>query len=133
MSVEIVRHRKFGTIVMTPSISVVCRTNMDLHSEEWPKALPAIPAVGTEIESKTIHTTARGQFQLKLQVIRVTYRVKRANAIYSAGLSEWYPEIELGLTSFQQMLPASKGAAGSLLAFYEWYAPLVGSSVSAFI
>lgn len=50
-------------------MKVVCRTNLDLFNESWPKELPAIPSVGHTIESKTKH----GNFRLELQVVAVTW------------------------------------------------------------
>lgn len=112
-------------------MKVVCHTSLDLRNEQWPDDLPAIPAVGTTIESKTLH---QGKFRLELEVCSITY--KHHN--YDDGVnvrSYWLPHIELHMTSWQKMLYSKKPEAcqGSITAFYEWYAPLVGTSVSAFI
>jgi hypothetical protein len=113
---------------MYTPIRVFCRTNLDLFHEEWPKYLPAVPNVGDHIESKTM----RGQFQLQLAVQRVIYKYDVVD--YGAVPKDyWYPEIELGLTSFHRELRDDKGNKGSLAAFYMWYAPLVGKTVSFFI
>jgi hypothetical protein len=113
---------------MYTPIRVVCRTNLDLFHEEWPRHLPAVPNVGDHIESKT----RRGQFQLRLAVVRITY--KHDIVDYGSGPKDyWYPEIELGMTNFHRELRDDKGSQGSLVAFYTWYAPLVGKTVSYFI
>lgn len=103
---------------------VNCHTNLDLHNEQWPTELPAIPRVGDLIESATKH----GNFRLRLQVVSVTWEFQDMTGV-------WIPHIELHMTDFHKLLPSRKeGAAnGSIYAFYEWYAPLVGSSVSAFV
>jgi hypothetical protein len=105
---------------------VTCRTNLDLSNEEWPDELPAVPRVGDYIQSATKHATKHGHFQLELQVCRVTWQSTRIG---------WVPEIELHMTQFQRGLPAKspEAADGSITAFYEWYAPLVGREASAFI
>lgn len=95
---------------MPELIHVVCRTNLDIR-ESWPDQLPAVPRVGDNIESKTKH----GVFQLRLKVIEVTWR-------YSSLTDTWYAEVEL-----------HDGQKRSIKEFYEWYAPLVGRNVSAFI
>lgn len=102
---------------------VHCRTNLDLANEKWPTDMPVVPNVGDHIQSKT----KWGVFQLTLKVVRVTWK-------YS-DYYDWYPEIELHMTDFQCGLPCSKGkdCTGSIRAFYEWYAPLIGRSVSSFI
>lgn len=108
---------------------VYCRTNLDLANEEWPTNMPAVPNVGDHIQSAVKH----GVFQLTLEVVRVTW--KQTNSGYSNSGNYWYPEIELHMTDFQRGLPCSKGndCKGSILAFYEWYAPLVGRNVRDFI
>jgi hypothetical protein len=48
---------------------------------------------------------------------------------------DYIPHIELHMTEYQKRLPGKTpgAAAGSITAFYEWYAPLVGRSVGSFI
>lgn len=110
-------------------IEVYCRTNLDLW-EEWPTKLPAVPNVGDLIQSSLIHS---GGFQLALQVVRVTW--KCSNTRNDRGEYTWKPEIELHMSDFHKGLPclSGNGETGSIVAFYEWYAPLVGKSVSSFI
>lgn len=105
-------------------IRVYCHTNLDLRGERWPDFLSAVPRVGDCLQSKTKH----GVFQLKLQVHAVTWE-------YSDTVDSWIPRVELHMTEMQKRLPATKRGAepGSIVAFYEWYAPLVGSSVGSFI
>ena len=106
-------------------IRVCCHTNLDLANEVWPSALPAVPRIGEEIQSKTKH----GDFQLSLQVVKVRYQC-------NPRTEEWYPHIELHMTELQKMIPAplhTNASAGSIVAFYHWYAPLVGRSAHAFI
>lgn len=111
-------------------IRVYCRTNLDLSHEEWPDYLPVVPSVGDHIRSKVKH----GTFQLELEVHSVTW-VFMKNALTPQERDCWVPEIELHMTSFHRGLPAKHphAATGSITAFYEWYAPLVGRSVGAFI
>ena len=112
-------------------IKVVCKTNLDLQGEKWPDRLPAIPAVGDRITSATKWD---GGFQLSLEVVAINW-IPRPQPIFL----EWVPVIEMHLNSFQRSLPVSQKAKdrgacdGSITAFYEWYAPLVGKTVSAFI
>jgi hypothetical protein len=105
-------------------MQVHCHTNLDLFNEEWPSELPAVPNVGDHIQSRTKH----GHFQLELKVCRVTWE-------YNENASAYVPKIELHMSDWMKGLPSKrKGAAnGSITAFYEWYAPLVGRSVGAFI
>lgn len=105
-------------------IPVHCHTNLDLAFEDWPTELPAVPRVGDLIRSRTKH----GAFRLSLQVVRVSWEC-------SSFDDDYVPNIELHMTETQKSLPASReGAAqGSIVAFYEWYAPRVGRSVSSFI
>lgn len=105
-------------------IKVYCHTNLDLANERWPSELPALPRVGDIIESATKH----GEFVLRLKVCQVTFQ-------YNNMSKEWYPSIELHMCDWMKSLPGKRpGAAdGSIIAFYEWYAPLVGKSVGAFI
>lgn len=112
-------------------IPVWCRTNLDLHMEEWPNKMVAVPNVGDEIESRTVH---RGGFRLKLQVVSVTWKY-RSN-LFNGHADGYYPEIELHMTKHQQgLMPVKSTTAvqGSVTAFYEWYARHVGSSVGSFI
>lgn len=99
-------------------IQVECRTNLDLVGEQWPRRLPAVPRVGDRIVS----ATKWGHFQLELEVVGVTWEHDRA------------PRIELHMTRWQREILSTSGARqGSIRAFYEWYAPLVGKRVSDFI
>lgn len=106
---------------------MICSTNLDLRGESWPNILPALPRVGDRIQSATKHRS----FQLELEVHRVTFK---QITMYNQS-KEWIPEIELHMTSFHKMLISKdpNAATGSITAFYEWYAPLVGSYVGAFI
>jgi hypothetical protein len=79
--------------------------------------LPALPAVGHWIESGVTH---RSGFCLSLEVVSVTWR---KNSVNSRG-QEWSAEIELHIPRVRNW---------SIGDFYEWYAPKVGRSVSAFI
>lgn len=90
-----------------------CITNLDLFNERWPTELPGVPNMGDEIESAT---TWGGGFKLRLEVVGVRWRHSKGN--------EWYLEIELHDRNIYRR---------SIQAFYEWYAPLVGCSVSSFI
>lgn len=103
---------------------VSCRCNLDLLNEQWPSKLPAVPCVGDHIASRT----KRGAFRLDLEVVRVTWE-------YSELFKEYIPHIELYMNSFQRQLTSQNPEAGkgSVTAFYEWYAPIVGKSVSFFI
>lgn len=105
-------------------IRVRCHTNLDLAGERWPVELPAVPRVGDLIQSAAKH----GVFRLSLQVVRVSWECAQWD-------DDYVPHIELHMTETQKRLPASReGAAqGSIVAFYEWYAPRVGRSVSSFI
>ena len=95
-------------------IPIHCRTNLDLAGEKWPRSLPIVPRVGDNIESLTKH----GNFRLSLRVAAVNFRAKS-----EFRLEETHTvEIELH-DKFQR----------SIRDFYEWYAPLVGKSVSSFI
>lgn len=118
-------------------IRIFCRTNLDLHNETWPFMLPAVPNVGDLIESRTLHI-GRKEFRLRLQVARIIWKYKQAGTYVYGPVAEdgYYPEIELGLAEFHKLLPAPAGSdaeTGSLVAFYHWYAPLVGKTVSSFI
>lgn len=106
-------------------MTIFCTTNLDLRNERWPNDMPSVPNVGDEIVSRTRHNG--GLFQLRLQVCRVTWNY------YDMG--GWMPTIELHMTEFQKGLTTSddSGTKGSIRAFYEWYAPLVGCNVSNFI
>jgi hypothetical protein len=39
-------------------IPISCKCNLDLANESWPTALPTVPRVGDQIESKTKHGRA---------------------------------------------------------------------------
>jgi len=113
-------------------IEVLCRTNLDLSWEKWPDELPAVPRVGDRIVSATEHPrNGGGKFQLELEVVSVTWKPRTR----PGRPLEWIPHVELHMTSWQRMLPSKRedAATGSIYAFYEWYAPLVGRSVGAFI
>ena len=112
-------------------IEVLCRTNLDLSWEKWPDELPAVPRVGDRIVSATEHSRGSGRFQLELEVVSVTWRPRTR----PGRPLEWIPHVELHMTSWHRQLPSKHGAdaTGSIAAFYEWYAPLVGRSVGAFI
>jgi hypothetical protein len=109
-------------------IAVYCFTNLDLHHEEWPTFMAAVPNVGDCIQSKTKH----GVFQLQLQVVSITWKwfVR-----HSEQISGFYPEIELHMTEGQKRYRSKdpEAADGSITAFYEWYAPKVGRTVGSFI
>jgi hypothetical protein len=110
-------------------IEVYCHTNLELRGEKWPARLPAVPRVGDEIESQTLWP---GNFVLSLQVVAVRWR-------YSDVNDSWSPQIELHMTEWQKRIQPTeqyhgeKVAAGSIVAFYQWYAPKVGSRVSSFV
>jgi hypothetical protein len=107
-------------------IKVNCFTNLDLSlREDWPKEMVAIPSVGHEIVSRCVHV---GGFSLVLQVVAIRWKYNEFHHTY-------VPEIELGMTEWQKRIqPVSKDAAvGSMIAFYEWYAPKVGRTVGSFI
>ena len=104
----------------SPMIPVRCRTNLDLFNEKWPTHLPAIPAVGNYIQSKKewkYGDILPCTFQLTLEVYSVTW-------VYSEFSGEWVAEIELHIRKVSGM---------SLVDFYNYYAPKVGLSPSAFI
>lgn len=109
-------------------MKVICRTNLDLRNEEWPDELPEVPRVGDYITS----ATKRGTFQLELKVVRVTW--KKVDS-WSKPNGEWLPIVELHMTDWQRHLTSSTEGVGqgSITAFYEWYAPAVGTTVGAFI
>jgi len=111
-------------------IPVICKTNLDLAREIWPVQMPAVPNVGDHLRSAQVWP---GGFQLELAVCRVTWVRNADNAFNHPG--EWIPHIEMHMTKTQHMLPPKEGdaAVGSITAFYQWYAPLVGKSVGAFI
>ncbi len=95
---------------------VYCRTNLALSSEQWPTSLPERPMVGDLIES----ATCWGQFRLRLKVVRVTWAY---GSVACAGCApRWHCRVEL-----------HDWLDRSIQEFYEWYAPLVGRSVSNFI
>lgn len=94
-------------------IKVHCRTNLDVPMERWPTELPELPSVGHLIESQTKHGA---HFRLALRVVQVKWT-------YAESTRTWSPEVELHV-------PRENW---SIKDFFEWYAPLVGKSVSAFI
>lgn len=109
-------------------MKVHCFTNLDLQNERWPDKLPALPTIGHEIQSATIWND---RFQLSLQVESITWKRNIRG--------DWEPHIELHMTDFQKQLSCRRRntgcncCTGSITAFYEWYAPLVGKTVAAFI
>ena len=98
-------------------ISVSCRTNLDLEREEWPTKMVALPSIGHRIKSKKVHKRPSGNFQLELEVYAITWE-------YDSFSDCWKPEIELHVPKIRNW---------DLVQFYQWYAPLVGKSVEAFI
>lgn len=110
-------------------MKVRCHTNLDLSHEKWPTHLEALPRVGDTIESGTKH---KNGFQLELEVVAVTWTFNEGS-----DYDYWLPTIELHMTSWQKRLVSkrkSEGVSdGSITAFYEWYAPLVGKTVGNFI
>ncbi len=115
---------------------VICRTNLDLDREEWPREMSAVPSVGDEIVSSVEH---RGGFHLTLQVVRIQWK----HVELGLGDHQWVPHVELHMTKFQCGLspiygphvpPEERTAAiGSIKAFYDWYAPKVGRTTGSFI
>jgi hypothetical protein len=97
-------------------ITVRVRTNLDLHGEEWPRYLPAVPSIGHLIESSTHHEIGSGSLRLQLEVASVIWTVSKGEP--------YIPQIELHLP---------RGRFRSLREFYEWYAPRVGKTVSSFL
>ena len=97
-------------------IEILCFTNLALFNEKWPKELPAIPRVGEEIESMTLHASPENyQFRLSLEVCKVRWVFHHHHGV---------PEVELHICSRQRV---------SLNEWYDWYAPLVGKTRSYFI
>lgn len=119
-------------------IEIVCHTNLDLCNEEWPDKLPALPRVGDRIQSATKH---KDKFRLELEVCSVTWEcvTHKEASFYDDDLrtvKNWIPRIELHLTSYHKGLyppQGIKGEKGSIVAFYHWYAPLVGKIAGNFI
>lgn len=106
-------------------ILIRCHTCLDLvRGESWPSQMPAVPRIGDKIQSTLEH---RNGFHLELEVVDVTWKYN--------GTLGWVPEIELHQTNFHKRLNCKNGEprTGSLRAFYEWYAPLVGGHVADFI
>ena len=87
-------------------MKAICRTNLDVYNEEWPIFVNFIPRIGDYVVSQTKH----GVFQLKLKVVSVTWTSSEI--------------VDIELHDYRGY---------SLRKFYEWYAPLVGKSVSYFI
>lgn len=127
-------------------MKIVCRTNLDLRGEQWPSHLPAVPRVGDLIESLTEHPQYRDRaeggkpthyIRLELEVCRVTWRAEKKAEGTGFQETVYYPEIELHMSPFHRGLTPrgglSIGAPGSIIAFYDWYAPIVGTTPSAFI
>lgn len=106
-------------------ITVYCKTHLDLNCESWPHELPAVPHVGDLIQSKTQH---KNDFRLELEVYSVTWK-------WDKHQDNWYVVLELHLSKFHKLLPSMSNPAahGSILAFFEWYAPKVGRTVGSFI
>jgi len=93
-------------------IEVQCRTNLDLRGEAWPTKLPAVPRVGELIQSSTKWNEV---FQLRLKVVAITWRQNHSH--------DWSVLVELH----------DAADVRSIKEFYEWYAPLIGTSPSTFI
>lgn len=104
---------------------MIFKTNLDLCNEQWPVDFPVIPRVGELVQSKTKHDSG---FRLSLQVVRVEYE-------FNDIAFGWIPVVELHLSNFHKGLGSHREGVpiGSITAFYEWYAPLVGKPVSDFI
>jgi hypothetical protein len=102
-------------------ITVNCKTNLDLWNEKWPNSLPAVPNVGDYIQSTQIWDKG---FQLRLEVYSVTWKNRNPHPKDTNQFDGWFAEIELHTPKNQKL---------SITDFYNWYAPKVGRSVSAFI
>jgi len=115
-------------------VKVRCHVSLDLRGEEWPSELPCCPRVGDNIQS----ATRWGDFQLELEVTSITWK-KIKLWEYHGAEEIWIPYIELGMTLWQRGLMCRRSdqgcrcRPGSVTAFYEWYAPLVGRTVGSFI
>jgi hypothetical protein len=119
-------------------MKVICRTNLDLQNEKWPTDLSCLPHIGDEIESAILHgggeiieVQGNGEykytgkfvphFRLSLVVVGICFKhIRTINEDY--GEHVYAPEIELNIRN-----------GWSIRDFYEWYAPKVGKTVSAFI
>ena len=100
-------------------MKVKCRTNLDLHREEWPTEMLAIPSVGDFIVSAAIWDN---DFQLRLEVVSITW--KRMLTFSCGNSHAWQPIIELHIPRHYSF---------TITKFYDWYAPKVGRTVSSFI
>lgn len=112
-------------------ISVHCHTNLDLAGERWPTKFPAVPRIGDTIAS----ATTSGSFRLELKVVAVRWEIIAMKWDCDGVTEVVSPHVELHMTDFHRSLPCSirESGRGSIRAFYEWYAPLVGKSVASFI
>jgi hypothetical protein len=95
-------------------ITIYCKTNLDLSTEKWPTKLPSVPNVGDFIQSAQVWDN---DFQLRLEVYSVTW-------VYLKRIEDWVVTVELHIPKQYKF---------SITDFYNWYAPKVGCSVSAFI
>ncbi len=95
-------------------IPVTCHTNLDLVCERWPNFVVAVPSVGDTIVSQTKWSNG---FQLTLEVVSVKW-------VYDSSYEAYTPVIELHIP---------KHFKWTIKEFYDWYAPKVGKSPSAFI
>ena len=93
---------------MIPTIPVVCRSNLDLRNEEWPKELPAV-AVGQLIQSRK--KMQHGGGPLELEIVRITWKL-RTYPGHGPSISQTYAEVELHLP---------KGRYQSVAQFELWY------------
>lgn len=101
-------------------VRIFCHTNLDLDGEIWPEDLPEVPRRGDWIESGT---RWKDNFRLQLEVTSVTWRCVEEASQYGTKRT-WKPCVELHVPKIHNW---------SIRQFYEWYAPLVGRSVSAFL
>ena len=106
---------------MSEQIRVRCRTNLDLN-EKWPEFLPALPREGQLIQSAVDHNG----FRLELEVESITWKYTPVDHMH-----RWTPVIELHIP--RSLKSTKTMETMSIREFYEWYAPLVGKSVAAFI
>lgn len=102
---------------------VICKTNLDLRHEVWPSKFRGIPRVGDRVESLTVHDNG---FRLTLEVVSVAWK---ASTEYTHGAGMVVIESHGSYPVIELHDPMKR----SIVDFYEWYAPLVGTSVSSFI
>ena len=105
------------------------RTNLDLANETWCAA--DVPRIGDRVRSMTVHEYGldpkthnqfkhRVPFRLELEVVRVTWEAT-------------FVEVELHHCHKVFNEAEGKMVKSSVTQFYDWYAPLVGKSISSFI